>query len=151
MDLYEYLESIGACEESLEWIRENNLTDPREAWEKASAPDLFWVAMRHAGQQGWCTRQDVILALCDYVEPVLQHISTGEDRSRKVLDAVKAFADGRATTKECRAVTVADAVLAAVAAVARAADAVAAADAASSGLDADFVRSRLTLGEVRYE
>jgi hypothetical protein len=101
--LYRYLDHLGACDEALKWIEENNLRDTQAAWD--TCPDarwLFWVTERHPGKTGWPTRQEVVLAACDCAEVSLYLIPACEDRPRIAIDTARRWAVGEADIEECR-------------------------------------------------
>jgi hypothetical protein len=60
IDLYEYLGRKQACNEALEWIDENNLSDPQAAWDMCpmldgcSGPSLnTWVNQDGQRDRNW--------------------------------------------------------------------------------------------------
>lgn len=67
--MIETAEALGACPEALEWLRGQK--SPEDAWESCVRGDwMVWSAMRMAGQPGWAPWPDVVLVLCDILEPL---------------------------------------------------------------------------------
>jgi hypothetical protein len=48
-----------------------------------------------AGQDGWPTRAQVVLAACECVEPALRRVPAGEERPRRAIEAARAWASGK--------------------------------------------------------
>ena len=122
-DLLSSLQRLGACSDSLSWVRSQD-GSAYDLWRRCDRGDwLLWLAAR-AGVD----RQRVVLAACDCAEPALAHVPVGEERPRVAIEAARRWAHGDATIGEVRA---------AARAAAYAADAAAhAADAAYSAADA---------------
>src|SRR5215471_15219999 len=133
---------LGACSEALSWSKGKSL---KIVWETCERGDwMLWLAGKMIDAEGWPSRQDVVLAACDCVEPALKYVAKDEDRPRKCTDVARRWAEGKASIEELRtarrdADAAASAAYAAAAAYASAAasDAsAAAADAASADADA---------------
>jgi hypothetical protein len=138
---------LNACSEAQKWANGKSLA---VVWKTCKRGDwLLWLCGKMADKPNWPTRKEVVLAACDCAELALKHVPEGEDRPRKCLETVRAWAAGNATIEEVRiarraayaayAAYAADAAAYADAAAAYAAyaDADAAAYAASASADAD--------------
>ena len=120
------LVELNACSEAQEWAGGKSLA---VVWKTCKRGDwLLWLCGKMADKPDWPTRKEVVLAACDCAELSLKHVSSGEERPRKCLETVRAWAAGNATIDEVRTAK-RDAAYAAYAAYAAAA-AKAAADAA---------------------
>jgi len=139
---------LGACSEALSWSKGKSL---KIVWETCERGDwMLWLAGKMIDAKGWPSRQDVVLAACDCVEPALKYVAKDEDRPRKCTDVARRWAEGKASIEELRtarrdadaaasaayAAAASDAAAAAAYASAAASDASAAAAAAASA-DAD--------------
>lgn len=173
--MIEEIKKLYACPEALEWLRGQE--SPEEAWATCTRADwMLWLAMKKAGSPGWAPWQEVVLVLCDIVEPLVANLA--DPRSLAVIKACRAFVagkisrssllDAKADAANAAYAAYADAyaayaayaaALAAIDATAALAaiDATQAAHAASSAASAkgasladmaDLVRERLTLGEL---
>jgi hypothetical protein len=101
---------------------------------------MIWLAMKKAGAPGWSPWQDVVLVLCDIVEPLTKGLA--DSRSLAAIEDCRAFVAGKmsrssllkaadAADAAADAAYAADADARAAYAAARAADAVYAANAAA--------------------
>jgi hypothetical protein len=103
MTLYDWLISLGACKEALNWVYEGDYTTLPKAWRECPRADwLLWLVKKNVGKPGWHTRKDVALAECDCAETVLKYVPKGEDRPRIAIETRRAWAVGEATEKECQ-------------------------------------------------
>ena len=128
------LVELNACSEAQEWAGGKSLA---VVWKTCKRGDwLLWLCGKMADKPNWPTRKEVVLAACDCAKLALKYVPKGEERPRKCLETVRAWAAGNATIDEVRtakrdaAYAAADATDAAYAAAYAAADA--AADAASA-------------------
>ena len=132
MKFSEQLEMIGACEEAIEWVEENNYT-LKEAWQKCERGDwMLWFAAK----QGVNLRR-LVLAKSRCAK-LVKHLMK-DKRSRSAIEVAERFGLGQATHKELDAADVAATnAAAAFAAAAGAVDATdaAAANAANTAADA---------------
>jgi hypothetical protein len=126
------LVELNACSEAQEWAGGKSLA---VVWKTCKRGDwLLWLCGKMADKPNWPTRKEVVLAACDCAKLALKYVPKGEERPRKCLETVRAWAAGNATIHEvrtARAAADADAA-AAYAAYADAADAAYAADAAAA-------------------
>jgi len=148
---------LGACSEALSWSKGKSL---KIVWETCERGDwMLWLAGKMIDAEGWPSRQDVVLAACDCVEPALKYVAKDEDRPRKCTDVARRWAEGKASIEELRtarrdadaaasaaytdaAAAASDAATYAAAAASDAADATYAAAAASDAADAAATTSR---------
>jgi hypothetical protein len=99
------LDRLHACFEARVWAKGKTLA---EVWLGCGRGDwLLWLAGRMQGEPGWFTREQVVLAACDCAETSLKFVREGEDRPRKCLEVVRAWATGNATLEEVRVARVA--------------------------------------------
>ena len=159
------LVELNACSEAQEWAGGKSLA---VVWKTCKRGDwLLWLCGKMADKPNWPTRKEVVLAACDCAKLALKYVPKGEERPRKCLETVRAWAAGNATTDEVRtakrdAADAADAAYAAanaaVGAAAYAADAAYAAYAAVGAADARtkilakcavLVRKRLKVQDIR--
>ena len=118
------LSELGACVEASAWSKGKSLS---AAWKDSNRGDwMLWLCGRMADKPGWPTRKEVVLAACDCAELALKHVPAGEDRPRKCIETVRAWAAGTATLDDVLTARRAAAVYAADAYAAYAADAYAA-------------------------
>lgn len=129
--------SKGACAEGMAWIKGKSLA---EFWQTCDRADwMLWICGRIAGEKGWPTRQDIVLAACLCAEtalPIFEKKYPADDRPRKAIEAARLWAKGELSIQEVRKARRA------------AADADAAADAAAAWSGAlrkmaDIVRANL--------
>ena len=118
------LSELGACVEASAWSKGKSLS---AAWKDSKRGDwMLWLCGRMADKPGWPTRKEVVLAACDCAELALKHVPAGEDRPRKCIETVRAWAAGTATLDDVLTARRAAAAYAADAYAAYAADAYAA-------------------------
>ena len=131
------LVELKACSEAREWASGKSLA---AVWKTCKRGDwLLWLCGKMADKPNWPTHKEVVLAACDCAELSLKHVPPGEERPRKCLETVRAWATGNATIREvrtARAAAHAAAYAAAYAAYAAASAAYAADAAASDASDA---------------
>ena len=161
------LVELNACSEAQEWAGGKSLA---VVWKTCKRGDwLLWLCGKMADKPDWPTRKEVVLAACDCAELALKYVPEGEERPRKCLETVRAWAAGNATIHEVRTARAAayayayaayaDAAAAAHAAAAYAATYAAAAYAAAYDASAaartktlakcaTIVRKRLKIGRV---
>ena len=125
------LSELGACVKASAWSKGKSLS---AAWKDSKRGDwMLWLCGRMADKPGWPTRKEVVLAACDCAELALKHVPAGEDRPRKCIETVRAWAAGTATLDD---VLTARRAAAAYAADAYASDAASYAASAASAPDA---------------
>jgi hypothetical protein len=145
VNLVEYLETKGACEESLEWADSQS---DQDAWAKCERGDwMLWILAKLAGRDPASPeRRKVTLAACACARLALVYLPKGELRPLKAIEAAEAWVrgDSSVTLEDLRKARYATA-YAAAADAAYAADAAAyaayaayaaAADAAADAADA---------------
>ena len=145
--MIDHLKTLNACEPAIEWLEGKTQA---EAWATCPQADwMIWLSMRMAGRPGWSSWQDVVLVLCDCVEPSLV---PGDNRPQEALaaarglvagtvsvsDADAARAAARAAASAAYAAAYAAAAARAAAAAARAAASAYAAARAADAADAAF-------------
>jgi hypothetical protein len=78
------------CKAFCDWLKENGIESPKEAWGKCDRPDwMFWI-VGHKEEN----KPDIILAACDIAASVLHLVPEGEDRPRKAIDVAREIANG---------------------------------------------------------
>jgi hypothetical protein len=88
------LSQLDACQDALSWL--GHQRDLKTAWAECPRADwLLWLVGHMAGQEGWPTRAQVVLAACECVEPALRRIPAGEERPRRAIEAARAWASGK--------------------------------------------------------
>ena len=126
------LVELNACSEAKEWASGKSLA---AVWKTCKRGDwLLWLCGKMADKPNWPTHKEVVLATCDCAELSLKHVPPGEERPRKCLETVRAWAAGNATIHEVRTARAA----AYAATYAAYADADAAADAAAAAAYAAY-------------
>ena len=94
------LVELKACSEAREWASGKSLA---AVWKTCKRGDwLLWLCGKMADKPNWPTRKEVVLAACDCAELSLKHVPEGEERPRKCLETVRAWAAGNATIDEVR-------------------------------------------------
>jgi len=137
------LVELNACSEAQKWAKGKSLA---VVWKTCKRGDwLLWLCGKMADKPNWPTRKEVVLAACDCAELALKHVPEGEDRPRKCIEVVRAWAAGTATLDEVRTAR-----RAAYAAVYADAASAAYADARTKTLAtcAVLVRKRLTIARI---
>ena len=87
------LVELKACPEAREWASGKSLA---VVWKTCKRGDwLLWLCGKMADKPNWPTRKEVVLAACDCAEPSLKHVPAGEERPRKCIETVRAWAAGR--------------------------------------------------------
>ena len=128
------LRKLGACSDARDWAKGKDL---HEVWITCERADwLLWLAGRMAGEPGWPTRQQIVLAACACAETALKFVKPGEDRPRQAIETARAWARGEANIEDVRLARADAAYAAAAAADADAVDAAYAADSAAAAADA---------------
>lgn len=149
----ELLQGLNACSEARKWASGKSLA---VVWKTCKRGDwLLWLCGKMADKEGWPTHKEVVLATCDCAELSLKYVPAGEERPRKCIEVVRAWAAGNATLDEVKSARHAADAAAAYAYAYAAADAAAAyavddaaadaavyADAAYSAADADAAVAR---------
>ena len=99
------LVELKACPEARKWASGKSLA---VVWKTCKRGDwLLWLCGKMADKPNWPTRKEVVLAACDCVEPSLKHVPAGEERPRKCIETVRAWAAGNATIGEVRTAKIA--------------------------------------------
>jgi hypothetical protein len=149
----ELLSKLGACKEARVWADGKSLA---EAWEQCECGDwLLWLCARMQGKEGWPTRKQIVLAVCDCAEqalPMFEKKYPNDKRPRKAIETTKQWAQGEATIAEvyeARAAA-ASAIYSAAAASASDAAAAAAAAAASNAAAANAAAANAAAARARF-
>ena len=94
------LVELNACSEAQEWAGGKSLA---VVWKTCKRGDwLLWLCGKMADKPNWPTRKEVVLAACDCAKLALKYVPKGEERPRKCLETVRAWAAGNATIHEVR-------------------------------------------------
>jgi hypothetical protein len=94
------LVELNACYEAQEWAKDKSLA---VVWKTCKRGDwLLWLCGKMADKPHWPTHKEVVLAACDCAELALKHVPEGENRPRKCIEVVRAWAAGTATLDEVR-------------------------------------------------
>lgn len=126
--LIKLLQSIHACFEAIEWVRENNITTLAEAWAKCECGDwMLWFAGKRSGEPEGEGRKVLVLASCECARLALPYAKSPTVLA--CIETAEAWAHGKATLEQVREAR--DAAAYASASYAAYADASAAAYAAS--------------------
>ena len=147
--LSDLLRRQNACTEARDFASGKTLS---EAWAACDRADwMLWLCGRMAGETGWPTRQELVLAACACAEtvlPLFEKKYPNDDRPRKAIEAARGWARGAevvATVRSAAAAAYAAAAAAyaayAAAAAAYAAYAAYAAAAAAYAADAAYAAS----------
>lgn len=81
------LQNLNACENAIEWVGCATLEG---AWAECPRGDwMIWLAMRMAGQPGWPSPVDVVVVLCDIVEPIVSYIPANSKCLLTALETVR--------------------------------------------------------------
>ena len=90
---------LGACHDALAWSKGKSL---ETVWSTCERGDwMLWLAAKMIDKApGWPTRQEVVLAACDCAEQASAYVLRGEDRPRKCIEVVRAWAEGKATIEQ---------------------------------------------------
>jgi hypothetical protein len=132
--LDQQLRDLGACGDARRWARGRTLP---AAWAECRRPDwMLWLASRMAGDPGWPTVREVVLAAAACAETALPFAGRLRPVCEDALATARRWARGDATPGELLAA--ADAAYAAAAAGADAADAY---DGAADAADAAAARA----------
>jgi len=101
--LYDLLVKLAARKEILEWARGKPLD---QAWEECERADwMLWLCERMIGNEGWPTRQQIVLVACDCAEIALGAWEKRYPKNPdlcKALEVTRAWAKGKATLEEVR-------------------------------------------------
>ena len=101
MRFKERIDKTGACSEAVEWI---NGRDMKRAYAECERADwMLCLFGRMAGQPGWPTRQETMLAVCDCAETSLKYFTEkypDDDRPTKAIATAREWARGKATDAE---------------------------------------------------
>ena len=82
----EYLDSIGACEEAVEWV---GTKTAQEAWDTAERADwLLWLLAKTA------ERKSVVRIACACARTALKYAKDDELRPLRAIEAAEAWCDG---------------------------------------------------------
>ena len=123
------LAKLGACEDARKFTKGKSL---RECWATSERGDwMLWLCGKMVDQEGWPTRQEMVLAACACARMSLKFVPKGEDRPLQAIKTAEKWAKGKATLEEVQAAAIAAAAWAAAAHAACAADSTAAATAAA--------------------
>ncbi len=76
-----------------------------EAWQKCEdGHELVRLCGAMIGTEGWPTKQEILLVLCDCAETVLPYLPKEETRSRECVRVSRLWAEGKATVEEIKEV-----------------------------------------------
>ena len=124
------LDDLGACEESLDWLKEKKPSNVYQAWRSCPRGDwLLWFAAKIG-----VDRRLVVAAACEIARdalPIFEGKYPDDNRPRKAIETAEEWCKGKATQEQVRM-----AAAAATAAAWAAADAADAADAAADAAEA---------------
>ena len=99
-DLSALLERLNAFDEALEWAQGKDL---QTFWDTCPRADLLLCLVgRMVGEQGWPTRNEIVLAACDCAETALKYVPQCEDRPRTCIETVRAWVEGKASLEAVR-------------------------------------------------
>lgn len=74
-----------------------------EAWQKCEdGHELVWLCGTMIGTEGWPTKQEILLVVCDCAETVLPYLPKEETRSRECVRVSRLWAEGKATVEEIK-------------------------------------------------
>ena len=97
MTFREYLVSLDACAESVEWVGDKTLA---EAWATCERADwMLWLVSKIDGSYTPRLR----LAACACARTSLKYVPAGEDRPRLAIKCAERYARGEATKDELAA------------------------------------------------
>lgn len=101
--LQKLLKELDACTEARVWALQ--FTTLAEAWKACKRGDwMVWLAAKKAGEPGWPTRQEVVLATCACAARALPLCRPKERKiARNTLAVVRKWARGEATIAEVKA------------------------------------------------
>ena len=87
----DYLGSIDACEEAIEWVGERNAAT---AWRECPRADwLMWILGANADRPGWPTQGEVVRLACQCARRALVNVPAGEERPRLAIEAAERWAN----------------------------------------------------------
>jgi hypothetical protein len=88
-ELIKQLTDFKACEDAIQWVRDNKYT-LKEAWAKSKRADwLLWYMCRTE----MATQKERIHIICDCAATALKYVPKGEDRPRLAIEAARKYAD----------------------------------------------------------
>ena len=120
--LQRLLSRLGACKEARKWAEGKPLA---EVWESCERGDwMLWLCGKMAGEKGWPTKEQTVLAACACARTALRFVPADEERPLRAIESAEKWARGKTTLKEVRTAA-ADAAAAAAAATSAYADAAA--------------------------
>ena len=95
MNIAEWANKQGACEDGLEWIGDR---DAEAAWRECPRGDwMIWAAAKVGVQ-----RRALVLAACACARLVLPYVRKGEERPLKAIETTEAWCRGEATIEQVR-------------------------------------------------
>jgi hypothetical protein len=95
------LKELGACGDARRWARGRTLA---AAWEECRRADrMLWLARRMAGDPGWPTVREAVLAAAACAETALPFAGPGRPVCEDALATARRWARGEATQEELRA------------------------------------------------
>ena len=99
MDDREYLISIKACSEALDWLGDRSIA---EAWPDCPCGEwmLWWAARCPSFVQGGELHRRIGLAACEIARTALVHVPQGEVRPLRAIETAERFWRGEVTIDE---------------------------------------------------
>ncbi|NQT23383.1 MAG: hypothetical protein HQ579_08130, partial [Candidatus Omnitrophica bacterium] len=89
MNATKYLKKINACQEAIDFVRDNNYT-LKQAWNKCKRADwLLWFMCKTE----MATKRERIHIICDCAATSLKYVPKGEDSPRLAIEAARRYAD----------------------------------------------------------
>lgn len=93
LELQDTLRSLGACSEARKWAADYKTA--ADAWQNCRRGDwMLWLLGKVSGGPGSDARRRLVLAACECARLSLHHAPDGEDRPRRAIEVVEAWARG---------------------------------------------------------
>jgi len=86
------LKSLDACSEARKWAKGKSLAVALRYCTRADWM-LWLLGQMKVDKLGWLTHPQVVLLACTCAERALKHVSAGEDRPRKAIEAARQWAN----------------------------------------------------------
>ena len=143
----EYLISIEACSEALDWLGDRSIV---EAWPDCPCGEwmLWWAARCPSFVPGGELHRRIGLAACEIARTALVHVPQGEVRPLRAIETAERYWRGEATVEVRAAVAAAEAAAMAAWAAEWAWAAAWAAEAEAHRQHADIVRRYISAEEI---
>ena len=85
-EFVEYLETLHACKDAVEWVRNGGFATAQDAWDACERGDwMLWLLAKQPHKRGDKHHKNIVTAGCKCARLALPYVPAGEDRPRVAI------------------------------------------------------------------